>query len=276
MSPITTTLNARGKTRMSTSLAGGTLLAAFSATNDGFTTKNGIRLFDGSFFDLSTAISYDGTHSYRARRAEDSRTELRFEGLPGLEEPYISFRMYQPSGTETPFIGNAIAVPGPVNDKFVRVFNENNATAGKFAAAMGASTRDGALFAEYNVQRSVVEPIAEDRFDLGRGTSYTIPPDTNDTYPIIGNTAFLGRWVKIGMRFKMATSTNDDGIFQLYIDDVLVMNRQRIANYLFPQFPDRLFHHGYILGAQDNLPATGAPGEYIYLDDVRFSTGGFA
>lgn len=278
---MSTLILAQGTGRSGTTLppppsGSGTLLAAFSATSDGFATKNGITLSNGFFFDLSSAISYDGTLSYRARRSDNTNTQLNFSGtaIQGLDELYISWRMYMPDGTENPSIGNAVATPGPDNDKFLRVFTPNNTTPGddEYVNHMGASYRNGEIFAEYTWQNPANDL---ERFGIGAAGSKTQAPDTNARFYLIGNPAYLGRWVQIRIRVKPATVAAGNGIFQMWADGVLVMNRTAISNYLFPSRGDatRFFDNGYILGAMNN---GAVPGEYFYLDDVRFSTGGFA
>lgn len=245
---------------------GATLLAAFSATDDGLTTKNGVTLYNKAYFDVWTGWSYDGTRAYRARQGDSGGwTELGFQGLAQIEEIYVSFRAYMPDGTEG--IGPAFSVPtSGTNDKLLRVWGYSYG--GTYNQKMGGSTWNGQAGGEYQWSGG-----PGNRWDMGQGP-YANPKGD------LWVAANRGRWLRVRFRCKQATAANNDGIEQVWVDDTLIVNLTTIENYVFPE--DRApnpngghnyLEEGYILGAWNS----GAPaGQYMYLDDVRFSTGGFA
>ena len=242
------------------------LLAAFSATTDGFATKGGITLYNKAWFDVWTGWSYDGTRAYRARQGESGGwTELGFTGLSQLQEIYVSFRAYMPDGTEG--VGPAFFTPSSNNnDKLIRVWGYSYG--GTYNQKMGASTWNGQAGGEY--QWSGGPGV---RWDMGQGP-YANPK--TDLW-VASN---RGRWLLVQIRLRIASSSNNDGIIQSWVDGVPAMNLTAVENYVYPDdlAPNanqghNYFEEGYILGAWNS----GAPvGQYMYLDDVRFSTGGFA
>jgi hypothetical protein len=185
--------------------------------------------------------------------------ELRFAGLPRLSEVFVQYYLYQPSGLESPAVGPKVVVPvDGENDKFIRLWSESYT---RFTVKYGASTWGtggvGGIGSEFGTNGSMGEG----------GNSFR----QVNKFPFIGRNEYLGRWVKVQVRAKVATPANNDGILQVWIDGVLATNKKHL-----PTYPtngvSNFFEAGYLMGWANS---GFQPGQYMYVDDVTISTGGF-
>jgi hypothetical protein len=229
------------------------------------TTQNGVRWTANTWVDASGAIARSGTTSARFRQGDAKTwTELRFGGMSDLAEVYLQYWMYQPNGAESPSVGTDVQVPvGTSNDKFFRLWGGSYDGANDIK--YGASTWAGKLGIEY--KRNGLDGTM---WGMGEGGPL-IAPDVKAYNPLIGNPAYKGRWVKVQIRAKTADAGVDNGIIQIWIDNALVQNRQKLRSFAAGTGANR-FQSGYLFGwANNGFPA----GQYIYVDDFTISTGGF-
>jgi hypothetical protein len=267
------------------------LLAAFSATADGFTTKAGITVANAVYTDVWTGHSYDGTKAYRYNRGArpyvefqdaGTRSELMFYGLPNLSELYLSFRMYQPDGTEGTLGPRVIqrSLTGSttgVNAKFLRlrgpviapeVYNRVNIGASTWTNTGGGSNTIGQLGTEF--QRNYGGFV----YGTGEGgDSYEL---NNRRVDLIGGDAYVGRWVLVQFQCRVASAANNDGLIRILIDGVEQYSRSNLPFYAPLDGAGNYFTNGYIMGDCGGNNAPYPEGQFIYLDDIRFSVGGFA
>jgi hypothetical protein len=196
-----------------------------------------------------------------------SWSELTFAGLARPTEVYLQYYLYLPSGNEVPSVGPKAKIIGTANDKFFRLWGEPDGI--NYGNRVGASTWgdgsvvDGFLSPEY--QRSLPgEGHQENMDEVGHG-AYRVQffKDAN-----------RGRWLQIRIRVKEATSANNDGVMQIWVDGSFIVNLTTLDNgdiYALGQSPAG-YTQGYILGwANNRFPA----GQYVYLDDFVITTGGF-
>ena len=73
-----------------------------------------------------------------------------------------------------------------------------------------------------------------------------------------------GRWVNFVYHARTATSANDDGVVQLWVDDVLTIDNRSAA--LYPTAgTGNYFSDGYLMGwSNSGFDQTS----YTYIDDV--------
>lgn len=270
----TATVTVTGGTTGDGSTGGGTtqppagtanVLFSDSFESGGFaTTQNGVKWTDASWVDATSLVARSGTKSARFRQGESKDwTELRFGGLPSLNEAYVQFWLYQPNGTESPSLGIDVKTPGTSNDKFFRLWGGSYSGANDIK--YGFSTWSGKVGTEY--KRNGLNGTM---WGMGEGGD-PIAPDVSTYHSLIGNPVYKGRWVKVQIRAKTAASGQDNGILQLWLDGVLVINRQKLRSYAAGTGAN-VFQSGYLLGwANNGFPS----GQYMYLDDFSISTSGF-
>lgn len=257
----------------SISVAGGvvTLFSDGFETNNFLHTENGISWIDATNCSVTTAVAKTGTHSALFDQAS-GLAELRWGGVASLGEIYIQYQLWMPDGTGG--LGPKYSPTGTLNDKFIRVWGNNDADyepgTGN-ADKVGMSTYgDGGgvngVIAIENCLSPDTNPA--NQWSMGRALTTTTVTETKSFI----NDANRGRWVKIGIHVKAATSANTDGVFQMYVDDVLLTGYTTLQNYPFGVSARHLFTNGYLFGAQNNTPVASSK---VYVDDFTISTGGF-
>jgi hypothetical protein len=286
---VTVTQTSGISTRPAAFTSGAVLIAAFKASVDfgtpsttagsNFDTrKNGVRLYNkgtGQVWPVahSTApgITYEGgSYVFRINMSSNAANEIRFDGIPAVPELFTEWHMYQPSGAETPDVGE-IPISGSTsgigNDKFFRLWSVSYTTGIKVGASYwhDAINSIGYLGTEH------------DRFNgtslvgMGEGGSAYTPTNRQPVGGFMGASAYYGRWVRVRIHNKVATVANNDGINKIWLDDTLILNRTNLPIYTDGVQPNS-FTNGYILGSKNS----GNNGTKVYIDNVRFSTGGFA
>ena len=225
-----------------------------------------MRWTNGSYVDVSSSIARSGTRSARFRQGapqgDGTWAELRFGGLPRLNEVYVQYYLYMPSGTENPSVGPKVTVLNPGgNDKFFRIWADDYGAAPKLGASTWSqSGNTGALGHEYTYTPPSGVP-------WGMGQGPTAPP----LVPFIID-ANKGRWIQMRLHFKVSGSDNRSGVIQIWADGRLLVDQTQLAVYP-PNGVGNYLANGYILGYANS---GFAPGQYMYVDDVTFSTGGFS
>ena len=224
--------------------------------------------------DVSHAISHSGNNSLRFAfpgnpdPAKDSWAEQRFDLGGFYPEVYIQFYIYYPDGTEGigPKYIRRTNVPG--NDKFIRLFgaadrkgNTAFKTVSGGASTWNSSSLDGGRiglenYCTYN----------------GKITDHMGVHGHGD-YPFIANSSAApndnrGRWIKVKYHRKVASSANNDGVEQLWVNDVLTESVTNLCGYPGDGYTNA-WTAGYLLGWSN----TGFDKDtYIYIDDVSIST----
>jgi hypothetical protein len=227
------------------------------------TQQNTVRWNRAARVNVVNTFSRTGLHSARFRQGDSENwSELRFTGLPQLEEVFIQFYLYQPSGDEIPSVGPRVQVlVDNKNDKFFRLWSGNYDSAPKHGASTWGKNGIGMLGTEFMINNG-------DRIvPMGQGGKYA----QSDKHPLIANPEYLGRWIQIRIRNKVASAANNDGVIQIWVDGILASDKTDLPSYSWEGI-DNYFDTGYILG----WSATGfAPGQYMYVDDFSISVGGF-
>jgi hypothetical protein len=230
--------------------------------------QNGTRWSSTPWVDVTTSIGHaQSRHSARLRQGESTNWgEMRFEPLPNVPEVFIEFLLYQPSGTESPFVGPKVrATRDGYNDKFFRLWGGADAT--QSPISYGAST-----WGINGVGNLGTEFRRNDGTKMwGMGEGGTGFDGASNRFPLIGASAYLGKWTRIRIHAKVASAANNDGIIKIWLDDSQVYNRTNLPSYSITGVSN-FFSGGYLLGWSN----TGfQAGQYMYIDDVVVSTGGF-
>jgi uncharacterized protein YjdB len=238
-------------------------------------TQNGVRWSNAVYLDVPTAIARGGTHAARFREGDSGTwSELRFDGLANLPEVYLQYYLYLPSGAEAPSVGPKAKILGTANDKFFRLWGGGDAgygygagnTTNPYGNKVGASTwgdgsgADGFLGAEFEYSAPGTP------WGMGEG------PGPITHVPFFKD-ANRGRWVQVRIRAKQATSANNDGVIQLWIDGIQVISFTSLKNgNIYGVAGPTGYTTGYLLGWANNAwPA----GQNVFLDDFVITTGGF-
>ncbi|HEX9894284.1 MAG TPA: hypothetical protein VGA78_10195 [Gemmatimonadales bacterium] len=215
---------------------------------------------------ISSAIARSGSCSLKftfvgsSNMADDSWSEQRFAFGKKLSEVYVGWYQYFPSGLESPAVGPKFVhrndPNGPDNNKLLRLWDEDysqyNVKAG--FSMLPSSTGDGQLNTEY-IWRSA----------NGSGNSVAnVGPWTG----IVTN-ATRGTWAKFRVRMKLATSaTANDGIVQLWLNDVLTANFTTLPLYTAQAGAKNWIRNGYIMGwSNSGFTQT----THTYIDDFVIS-----
>lgn len=228
--------------------------------------QSGVRWTSTPWVEVSTLISRSGSRSARFRQGESkSWGELRFGGLPKLEEVFIQFYMYQPSGDESPHVGPRVRVIATLkNDKFFRLWSGPYDSPFKHGASTWGINGVGMLGTE------IMRNDGTRMWSMGQGGPDVMQLD-KDKHPLIANPAYLGRWIRIRIRSKVATAANNDGVIQIWVDDVLASNKTDLPSYALSGIGN-YFENGYILGWSNS---GFAPSQNMYIDDFVISKNGF-
>ena len=249
------------------------LVASSTATTlfaDGFEsgalsfTQSGIAWISNAWVDVTTVIAHAGGRAARFRQGESTNfAELRFGGLPNLPEAFIQFYLYLPSGTESPSVGPKVLVLGGRNDKFFRLWGNTDSDYGvlpgdKVGASLWGDGQDGGLGIEY-----MYAPPTGAQWGMGEGPT---PMRT-----LFVTDANRGRWVRMRIHAKVASAANNDGVVQIWADDILILSNTALHSYPGAGAPNT-FTTGYLLGWANNGFQAG---QYTYIDDVVISRGGF-
>jgi hypothetical protein len=149
------------------------------------------------------------------------------------------------------------------------VFGYNNKVGGSTRGDSGH--QDGQVYAEFCFSNPAAGapqyPMGE---VLGNGGS-TFYSGTQTHVDLITD-AYRGRQFVERIRVKQATTANNDGVIQVWLDDVLVLDFQGLSNGDIYSLTTPGYTTGYLRGAANNSwPA----GQYEYLKYFRISTGGF-
>lgn len=164
---------------------------------------------------------------------DDAWSEQRIK-LPSMPEFWIQFVRYCPNGLESPSVGPKWFhrdAPGSDNNKFQLFWGGNY---------QGYSIMAGIAAWENDLGYDVMYPMYGSNQGIVSG-QHGLPsaPAHNDS--------MLGRWVKVTAHYKCATAANNDGVIQMWEDDVLKIDSRKIP--LYPKDGiGNFFTEGYLFG----------------------------
>ena len=236
-------------------------------------TQGGIKWASNANTLVYSGFGHSGTHCLKfaypvGAAGNGSWAEQRFDLGANYPELYIEWYAFYPNGTEGLGPKFTHQAASPDNNKFLRLWSGNQSDGNNgysdFYVKTGASTAiDGAggeqIFAEYGENNAAVGPY---------GTTGTQP---NYTYLGFITDSYLGRWLRMQVHVKVATSANNNGVIEIWRDGVALFSGTNL-----PTYPTggtgNYYNFGYILGWA-NSGFTQATN--VYIDDVSFSTTGF-
>jgi hypothetical protein len=297
---VTVTQTSGISTRPAAFTSGAVLIAAFKASVDITGTsatvgtnfsavKNGVTLTYKSAcaawpvaHPTNPGVSYEGgSHVFRINYAAKAAGEVRFSGLPDVTDLYIEQHIYMPDGTESPYVGDVLTVTtdgSTDNDKLFRLYGVYTSATADWSVLYGASTwpatspGPGYIGTEY-LRTTSIDPYAYN--GTGEQGSFYGSNNRQPTGGFLGAAVYAGVWTRLRIRAKVASAANNDGILQIWVNDDLVIQRTNMPTYAGLNGPgvNNFFRSGYLWGFQNN--AARANGR-LYIDNIRFSTGGFA
>lgn len=184
----------------------------------------------------------------------DSWSELRYHLGESQKDVYIQWYAYYPDGTEG--LGPKWMQrnsSGPDNNKLLKLWA--NVYGAGHTVSTGVSTRsdgggDARFFPVYGTS-------------LTAGTGQWNLPSSSKTL----DDSKRGKWIKLQFHMKTATSSNNDGVIQMWLDDELIIDNRDVD--LYPSGGiDNFFKNGYIMGwANTGFDQTS----YMYIDDFEIS-----
>ncbi len=221
---------------------------------------NGAWSDPGDAIGVSTGVAHSGTRSVKftfggGADSDDARSELRYILGQNMTEVYMQWYQYYPSGNENPSVGpkwvHRTAPTGGNNNKFYKLWDDDYQ---HYKVATGVSTHPGAnlhdkYFVEYG--SNLLGFVGE----WGGHGDYTV----DDSY--------LGRWTKIQIHTRCATAANNDGVIEMWIDDVRVMGDTTLDLYPIDGIGNYL-RNGYLMGWSNSGFAQTT---HTYIDDVTIA-----
>ena len=207
---------------------------------------------------ISTATSHSGNCSLRfsysgGGAGDDGWSEQRFKLGKRLSEIWVRWYQYFPSGSVTGVGPKYVHRDdtGPDNNKFLRLWDEDYR---EYKLKLGFSTLpksggDSYLITEYGTSTNPVGAHGSD----------------SDGYGI--SSSRRGRWVKFVVHVRLATSANNDGVIEMWVDGT-----KTISNTTLPMYPSsglgNYMRNGYIMGWANSGFSTTS---HTYIDDVTIS-----
>lgn len=206
---------------------------------------------------VSTDIARSGSHSVKftfgaGGAGDDAWSELRYILGRNMTDVYIQWYQYFPNGTEGLGPKWVHRQDYPDNNKFLKLWADSYTS---YTVTTGVSTRsksngDSVIYTDYGTnQTGGVGQFGAAQDSVGIDDSRR------------------GRWVKFQWHIKAATSANNDGVIQMWVDDQLVLSNTNL-----PLYPSggvgNYFRNGYIMGwANSGFSQTSV----TYIDDVTIS-----
>jgi hypothetical protein len=206
---------------------------------------------------ITTATAHSGTRSVKftfgaGAATEDAWSELRYVLGKNMNEVYMQWYMYYPKGTEGLGPKWQHRQVQPDNNKFFKLWADSYSpyTVATGVSTWSNSTQNDVYFTEYGTNLTGgVGPFGKDR-DYAGATD-----------------ARLGKWLKVQIRVKCATAANNNGVIQMWIDDVMILNDTALNLYPSGGIGNHL-RNGYLMGWMNSgFDVTSS----MYIDDVTIS-----
>lgn len=229
---------------------------------------------------VSTQEKFSGTHALQFRFGpnpvgKDAMAEQRFNMGKYLNEIWIEYMLFIP----TNFTHRN---DSPANNKFIVVwrdiYSDINGGTQQLAMEYDATAKKGSTapssFARPMARAGVVDTATVARLGTlkgfavaDRGPNGKVIPRTvliSPTGPIVP-----GKWTRIRFHFKLSSERlKADGVYQMWANDVLVVNAQNQAYWNAKLTPtDASFRNGYLLGWANSGFTEQT---LLYIDDVKF------
>lgn len=255
-------------------------------------TKNGVTLSrDGTTqlwpcaHPVLQGPSYEGgAYVYRTNNnSGPGANELKFGFATPQTESFIEWWVYMPTGAESPSYGGRQATGSAsptANDKVFRLYNGTTGVEGtdydftnctvKIGMSMrgtGTGSRQSVYIERQRTANVVTSAVAgTDFINIGE-----VSPQVRHEYG--GADAYVGQWVRHRLRAKVASSANNDGIVQFWLNNTLVLSRTDLDIYAVNGGlgNNNSFRWGYIWGFRNS----GVQDSRVYVDNLTFSSGGF-
>lgn len=226
----------------------------FSYKENGF-GWNGTSSGTGDNISVATDIAHSGTRSAKftyggGAAGNDAWSELRYILGKNMNDVYIQWYQYFPNGSDGLGPKWVHRSESPSNNKFMRLWSDDYSN---------FTVKTGLSFWAVGGGDSQIGP---DGGSNQTGLQLLAPKDSAGM-----NDSRRGRWVKFQYHAKTATSANNDGVIQLWVDDVLTINNTSAA--LYPSNgTGNYFRNGYIMGwSNSGFDQTSS----TYIDDVTIS-----
>ena len=226
--------------------------------------------FNPTKVNVTSDISHSGNHSLKYTYAgvpsgKDSFSELRYDLGAAYPDVWIQFYIYFPDGTESPNVGPKYVHrndTGPDNNKFLRIWGSSPDGRNRNS---GVTVNGGCSLLPISGGYSEMIPEWSVTYN-GKVTSAMGSHSTPGFWFAYPET--LGKWIKFKFHRKVASPANNDGILQIWENDVLSIDLQNLNTYPGDGYLNA-FTAGYLLGWSNS----GFDKEtYIYIDDVAIST----
>lgn len=216
---------------------------------------NGANAGAGDAVSVSTDIAHSGSRSVKftfgaGASGDDAWSELRFILGKNMPDVYIQWYQYFPNGAEGLGPRWSHRTDGVSNNKFIRFWSDDYTN---FTLKTGLS---------FWPMGSGDSQIGPDGGSNQTGLQLLSPKDN------AGMTdSRRGRWVKFQYHAKTATSANNNGVVQLWVDGVLVISNTTAA--LYPSGGvGNYYRNGYLMGwSNSGFSQT----TNTYIDDVTIS-----
>lgn len=211
---------------------------------------------------VSNDIAHSGSNSLKftfggGPDGDDAFSEQRYRMGYNMNEAYIQWYQYFPDGTEG--LGPKWVhrnSSGPDNNKFLKLW------ADIYGAGHTVSTGVSA-YRDFNGIAGNSRHIPVYGTSQINGTDPWGEPMSSQ--PL--DDSLRGKWVKFQFHIKTATSSNNDGVIQMWINDKLVLDSHDLPLYPTGGVGNYL-RNGYIMGwANSGFAQTS----YTYIDDFIIS-----
>lgn len=210
----------------------------------------------GDSVSVSSSMSHSGSHSLKfffkgdASLADDAWAEQRFTLGSPRDEVFMRYYIYFPSNYVIRNDPN-----GPENTKIFRLWGDLYSPSEPIKVGMSIGSSENLFF-----EAKTGGPWP---YQLNcAGTVDPVPDQT--TWILTGE--YLGKWTSFEFHIKK-DSGSGDGIFQMYVDGVLVKDQQNLSWEGAPCAPG-YFLNGYLMGWSNSGFSQDTT---VYIDDVVFS-----
>ena len=235
-------------------------------TGDLSHSENGFSWGQSESISVSTTFPRTGKYSLKftfpaSSPGKDSFSEQRFDLGSEYSEITVQYYIYYPNGSEG--IGPKYAQrlgESPDNNKFIRLWGNSPRTdpstsSIQVGASMWPRVGYSHIGAEYKSTYNGSPVLDMDRHGIPLAS--------------LVDSSTVGTWIKVKYHAKAATSANNDGVLQIWINDELRTDIQNLAIYPGDGYLNG-FTGGYLLGwSNTGFDST----TNIYIDDIVIFTG---
>ena len=231
-------------------------------------TENGFVWYSSGRTSVSSDISHTGSHSlkfaFEGKAYDlDASAEQRFDLGAAYPDVWIQFYIYYPDGSEG--IGPRYILRSEGNNKFLRLWGSspNRRDKGLATVEVGAST--------WTISNQYAK-LGSEYASWFNGVSVKHMGQYNTPSYEFVTSSTIGTWIKVKYHAKVASPANNDGVIQIWVNDVLKTDLHTLETY-----PGNGYLNGYTAGYLLGWANTGFDeNTNIYIDDVEISAEAFA